>query len=477
MDNQPRLQSAEGGLVGCQPWTAPLEGAFTRTAKIALVNALDPRALCELLFGQRLLQTSFATVHGRSFLNGVWAVPKAQGATGQSVLPCFLTDLCGVWATGIAGDARLRLCRACTDRGYQSMLFQIDALSACPVHGEPLIDVCPHCQAPTPRYALSPEAFLSPMQCTACGAGYGRAWNGIADFENWRGPGDVRPLQRLARRLQSWRSIQLEWPGMSAWVEDPSVDPATRRRVHVFHALATLSDAVPESRSLVSARSSPCAGAAACRQAPDHKPRITIYKAIRRQLYKRLRIDRFRNSARFNETFYLHRVNEAIVPKTAAVPPVLHALVLWTHRFEEEPRTTGWWLAGHPAQQRARRLRLRTSLLQWPTDVQVCDAAWGHFVWSCFLEDLWTARRWQSLVGPLGDPLEQDDANVPWVKENRAAFLERLATWTPKMSPLMEAFPSGISHFTWQQGRGPRHFSLVTIRRFQGAWHVDSGTL
>lgn len=477
MDAAPRFQDVEGGLVGCQPWTAPFEGAFTRAAKIALVNALDARALSELLFGRRLLPSSFAVVHGRSFLNGVWAAPTANGSTGQSVLPGFLTHLCGGWATAIAGDARLRLCPTCADVGYQSVLFQIDALSACPIHGEPLVDACVHCHAPTPRYALCPEAFLSPMQCTACGMGYGRAWNDAADFGAWTGPGDLRPLRRLALQLQSWQSFKLEWPSMSNWVDDPSEDPAARRRIHVFHALETVASAQPQAGALVRARTALCVRTTASPPSPRHEARLAIYKSIRRHIFKRLGIGRMNKGTRYQGCFYLHRVNEAIVPKAAAVPPALHALVLWMHRCEDGPHVTNFWLAIRPALKFSSRLRLRTRLLLWPTEAQVPDALWGHFVWSSFLEDLWTARRWQAVVAPLGDPLEQEDLHAPAVKANRAEFLARLATWTPKLSPLMESFPSGLSHFTWQQGRGPRQLSLVTIQRFQGAWHVDTGTL
>ncbi len=474
MDNRPRVQSVDGGLVGCQLWTSPLEGAFTRTAKIALVNALDPRALCELLFGRKLLQTSFADVHGRSFLNSIWAAPKAQGATGRSVLPGFLTGLCGGLATAIAGDARLRLCCSCADAGYQSSLFQIDALSTCPIHGEPLIDACPHCNAPTPRYALSLEAFLSPMQCTACGVGYGRAWNGTADFESWTGPGDVRPLQRLKRCLQSWQSFQLEWPDASNWVDDPSAEPAVSRRVHVFHALMTLTGTVPDARSRVMARTCPCVPTTSLRRPPSDKPRVAIYKSIWRQIVKRFQLGWLMKGFQFNETFYLHRVNEAIVPKHARCAPGLHAFVLWTKRCEDgESHLMARWLGRRRSTELVRVLKLRTSLLLWPTDVQVPDSAWGHFIWSCFLEDLWTARQWHALAEPLGDPLEQDDKTSALVQADRAAFLERLASWTPKMSPLLELFPSGISQFTWQQGRAQRHLSLVTIHRFEGAWHAE----
>lgn len=478
MGNEPRFQSLQGGLMGCQRWMQPLEGAYTRTAKIALVNALDPRAVGELLYGSRLLPNSFGSVHGRSFLQGSWAAPRAQGTTGQSALPGFLSSLCGSWAPAIASDARLRFCPTCADVGYQSALFQIDALSRCPLHGEPLRDTCPHCGAATPRYALTVEGFQSPMQCTTCGGGYGRAWDGTARFERWGGPLDVQPLQRLARRLQAWESFAVQWPTVSSWVDAPSPDAAGRRRVHVFQALGMLTGLEGLNHgqgsrvSLVKSSCLPCQ-----RRPPRRRERTAIYKSIRRHILRRLgpagRWHRFT----FNDAFYRQHVNEAVVPKRSSCPASLHALVIWMSRCEAGPPAALWgglWPFAPQADEP--RMRLRTPLLLWPTDVPVSDNAWGHFVWRSFLEDLWTARQWQAAVRPLGDPFEQADREAPEVKASRATFLELLTQWTPRLSPLMETFSSGLSHFTCEEGRGQRQLCLVWTRRFEGAWHEPSGT-
>ncbi|QPF73980.1 hypothetical protein G8A07_14355 [Roseateles sp. DAIF2] len=471
MGSLPRFQSVDGGLMGCLPWMSPLEGAYTRTAKIALVNALDPRSLCELLFGSRLLQASFSPVHGRSFLSGLWAAPKAQGATGQSALPGFLTSLCGGWATVIAGDTRLRLCRACADVGFQSALHQIDALSTCPLHGEPLRDTCPHCDAPTPRYALTQEAFQSPMQCTECGRGYGRAWNGTANFEQWCGPGDTRALQQLGRRLQAWQSLDVDWSTVSNWVDIPSSDPSPRRRAHVFHALSTLASTGSDPDAGVTVMGTACLPSR--KQPPRREPRTAIYESIRRHVIEHLDLSRCVDRFDFHDAFYLHRVNEAIVPKYSSCLAHLHALVLWISRCEGSfPFSDEIGKPTFDSEGDAERTRLGTSLLLWPTEVQVSDEAWGHFVWRSFLEDLWTARQWQAAVRPLGDPFEKD-SDAPDVKANRATYLELLAIWAPRMSPRLEVVSSGLSHFTWREGVNQRQLCLVSTRRFEGAWYDE----
>jgi hypothetical protein len=98
----------------------------------------------------------------------------------------------------------------------------------------------------------------------------------------------------------------------------------------------------------------------------------------------------------------------------------------------------------------------------------VPDNLWGHFVWRCFLEDLWTAQRWQAAVQPLGDPFERSDGAAPESAQDRAHFLEQLAVWTPRMSSRLEPFSSGISHFTWGRSANSRRLCLVAIQRFEG---------
>ena len=477
------FQSVAGGLVDCRLWTSPLEGAFTMAAKIALVNALDPRTLCELLFGRKLLQTSYAQVHGRSFVDSTWVSSKARATTAQAVIPGFLSSQCGFWAPQVASDARLRLCRRCADVGYQCTFFQIEALSTCPIHGEVLVDTCGHCGAPTPRYALCPEAFEAPMQCPACGVGYGRAWNGTADFASWTGPPDVKPLKRLASHVRSWHSSQLEWPTVAAWIDgqaaeraldrasDQAPDHKAPRRTHIFHALMTRSAAV-RADCTVSSWTDPCVSTELVGRWRDEWPRVAVYKSIWRHVVKRLRLSRHCKGFDFDKQFYLHRVNEAIVPKHADCPPSLHAFVLWTKRCEVgDSHRLLRWRCGRTSTGHRHALQLHRRLLLWPSDVQVTDRIWGHFVWACFVEDLWTARQWRAVAAPLGDPLERGDAGDPGVQANRARFLEQLATWTPRMSPLLEFFPSGLSHFTSQQGREGQRLTLLATHRIEGVGH------
>ena len=191
------FHKVEGGLVDARAWTSPLEGAYTRVAKLAILNALDAPALLKIVFNRRPASASYGPVHTHSFLSGEWVDRSESRPQAQWVRGGFLDHLCGRWATRIAGDQRLRLCCRCADMGFQSSLFQIDALTNCPIHNTPLIDCCPHCSEPTPRYALTVVGFDTPMQCVRCSRGYGCSWTGAAEVDLWREPAGMSSVRTL----------------------------------------------------------------------------------------------------------------------------------------------------------------------------------------------------------------------------------------------------------------------------------------
>ena len=118
-------------------------------------------------------------------------------------------------------------------------------------------------------------------------------------------------------------------------------------------------------------------------------------------------------------------------------------------------------------------LSLNKAMLQWPGDHQVADSTWGHFVWGSFVEDLWTAQQWRRLTSSLEDPFEErcecdsSSSRAPGssLESRRAAYLQLLRTWTPRLSPRVEAWSSGLSHFIWRQGEGGETFCFVTVKR------------
>jgi len=473
----PLFHRVSEGLVEATSWTAPLEGPYTRIAKLALLNVFDARALSKLLFNQRIVADSYGPVHSRTFLASAWATPGATSHVARSVLNGFLDQLCGRWATRLATDRRLRLCPRCADMGYQSALFQIPAVVACPIHEEPLVDECRHCGEPTPPYALTRDAFDAPMLCKRCGVGYGRAWTGAAELDFWRPPTAMDPLLKLGRRLAVLKHAEIEWPSLSTWQLTPIVDPAgLELKRLVFDALpVTGGNAANEDRK-VPAHEQPHAAVSTwpCRPAlragwqsegRDHSRRA-IYKSICRRVIREYRLRTWLPRSRRESMFHVHRDTQAVVPKHKTCPPALHALAVWSYRFEDcDWSVLRRWAHG------SRSISLRQRMLRWPVDRDVDDAAWGHFVWFSFREDLWTAQEWSRLTSPLGDPLNERGSADGGLERRRAAYLDMLRAWTPRMSSLVQAWPSGLSHFVWRTSKGDELFSLVALNRNLGDQH------
>ena len=95
-----------------------------------------------------------------------------------------LSDLAGPWAAALGSDMRVRYCPECIARGYQSPIFQIEALVLCPMHGVPLVEQC-KCGAPMPVYGLTNRMCQKPFECFRCG----ECWT-----SNMKGWGEVQDL-------------------------------------------------------------------------------------------------------------------------------------------------------------------------------------------------------------------------------------------------------------------------------------------
>ncbi len=179
-----------GRYTWSQSWQGPFEGAFTLVSKLAWANCIAHRRMSRI-FGVRQhgeLQDSTPT---RSFVRGQWrqfadfASNEADDLKfrllfGQSVL----SELAGKWAPVLATDMRVRFCHECLARGYQSTVFQISALVACPMHNVPLRDEC-KCGAPMPIYGLTGSMCQQPFECVRCG----ERWT--SDLKEWGQTGEL----------------------------------------------------------------------------------------------------------------------------------------------------------------------------------------------------------------------------------------------------------------------------------------------
>lgn len=449
----------ESGLVGCERWTHALEGPFTRLAKLTLINVMPPSELCPLLFGRRLRTSHARRVHGNSLLDTSWVAHNAP-PLGMSLVEASLDRATAKWYQLVASDQRLRFCQECADVGFQSALHQIDALACCPLHGSRLLDACHQCAAPTPRYALTPEGFERPMCCNTCGRPYGKAWEWGLNLERCSSPIDDGPFRALWSQLQRCDNLDISWPEVSRWHQDPrSPEPERDLRAAVFRTLSQVAPTGDESSAPSVGQPSTCPPVEV-RHYPcelpnpreeyisteDVQERVAVYKSIRRRFTRLHGLHHELETLDPSETFYSDWNTDAKVPVTSASPAELHALVLWRHRFEEQFVAEALERSWRSLDRAKSSLKLRKRLLCWPLDWRVDARTWGHFVHACLVEDLWTARRWQACTSSLGDPLSSATARDDAAKARRATYLEHFTTWQARMSIKLQAWPQSVTH-------------------------------
>lgn len=106
--------------------------------------------------------------------------------------------------------ANLRFCPVCIQKGFHTPLFQVLAIVKCPMHLEPLTELCPRCKSAT-RYRCSRHTIKNPYGCT-CGHSYfidlgGSRWTpGVSEAESWQIERYLRWLQRHCDdHFESWK--------------------------------------------------------------------------------------------------------------------------------------------------------------------------------------------------------------------------------------------------------------------------------
>lgn len=71
-----------------------------------------------------------------------------------------------------ASSTYFRHCRKCLCRSYHSVMYQIESVERCPIHGDLLEIACHACGAKAP-YRLNVSLLGAPYRCGSCGQRYG----------------------------------------------------------------------------------------------------------------------------------------------------------------------------------------------------------------------------------------------------------------------------------------------------------------
>jgi hypothetical protein len=95
-------------------------------------------------------------------------------------------------------------------------VFQLSALSRCPVHREHILEKCLTCGAPTPCYRLSWNSFRTPFYCGSCGAPFG----GVISIKAWSETRDIHAACELAfQPIAGWlQNLKKKFPDLKSLV-------------------------------------------------------------------------------------------------------------------------------------------------------------------------------------------------------------------------------------------------------------------
>lgn len=394
-------------------WEGQWEGPMSLLLKFEWANCLSAHVLCDTLFRCHLLQQDQPNFHGRTLLAPRWAVRSNRESAlplARKISTSGLDQFAPSWFRTLASDAHLRFCPVCLGLGYQSALFQIDALAVCPIHGETIHEACLHCGSPTPRYALTMDSFETPFHCHACKKPYGgsfqpTSWRsafidkeataGLIPLVHW-----LEALQERGPTWPQWR----DWWG--PWLDDRM---AHERRVATFNALTQMIDVdiamkcfkspalpVRVSAGKLNSEMSGYARASLTGVALDEekiRARQSIYKSIRRYVSKRMAGCSQTGLQMTYEPTDLSSADETLKLSLNKCMKA-QCVTLWRLHFEEAGS-----LIDHPRGS----LSLRSATLNWPWNGSADDAAWAGYVLTSLFASIETVRTWQKRAVALQD--------------------------------------------------------------------------
>lgn len=405
-------------------WMSPFEGSVSLLMKFAWVNSYDNGRTLETVFiGCRERRTS-PLLGYRSLLHLDWArkakwTPNFMGE--RLLLESYISNR---WWRALASDSRLRYCATCADSGYQSSLFQLEALCRCPIHGDFLLDVCRHCGSLTRAYACGNTSFFNGLICSGCNRPYGSN----VSPTGWLRAEQHHLIYRRMRPIVAWLE-KLQISLNSNAVEDESVetwltkDEQTRRRLTIF-AMLDAAHPFTGDREIFLPQKALHLTPSNSRQTPSKQPNRRIlqaastefhtlsdlnlhvtdsadrqsnvrrvlgksgdvrhlygfYKAVRRHILKTInhrRRLRHQRPLRIADTSQL----SANCLDDYAVEAA-HVLATWRNRFEELS-----YRGTYPY------IQLRSDIITWCLEHNPDDASWAGYVIAGLCESLTTNRR------------------------------------------------------------------------------------
>jgi len=462
MHNVTPIHGELAGIAWLREWQLPYEGAYTLLLKFAVANGIGAGELCGAVFGQKLNQApTYGQLHARSLLDSHWIDQTGENgiaAIRRLTIESTLSARAGRWTSLIATDKSLRYCPDCLRHGYQSFLYQIEAIARCPIHGVPILANCTACGLSTPPYALAEAGFGIPFHCPSCLTPYAEQ-SEISQWGNHRLYADAaRLLSPLVKWVQSLNASTLNWRDWHTWHLPVSSLTAheTKRRA----TLQVLTSAIPPNFDLACLDLGTltfnvykgCYENISCAVAlkqmnqessPEmYSERIQLYKAVRRRLARVTQGYYCGARASMNRQIKVHPGDGAMVLSTESCPRI-QVFMLWRYHFEE-------MLANRPV------LELRTSLLQWPLDKVLDAKAWVGYLLASFHAAEHAFSSWHEAATKL------TDASV--TGDDRVRARELHATFASIVTPLRQPNFPAVSFLTYVSEKGAPVILLASPR-------------
>jgi hypothetical protein len=195
------------------------ESAWGLTQKIAWLNVTNPAKFFAVPLGFKQAPIDPQGGH-RNFVYDNWLKERtkfaeADGGASIDDLTDALRTLNGRTGRAIFGEmasrlmtSQLRVCPLCIQRGYHSIVHQIEGLVQCPIHEVPLISTCPKCNQALGEFGLR---RCNPYRCTRCDACLLAGDELFYLPEGWR-ESESRLIGSIVAHLHSLESARLNWP-------------------------------------------------------------------------------------------------------------------------------------------------------------------------------------------------------------------------------------------------------------------------
>lgn len=390
-------------------WAWPLEGPFTTYLKFVWANAFSASESCRILYGRGMSSSVKNGLHGRTFLGPAWARTSQQTNTmkegvliANSGLDKYLPKL----FMRIASDRNFRFCPCCLAHGYQSALFQIDALTICPIHKLILQNVCSYCKVLTPRYAITEDAAIVPFHCNQCGHAFGEIFNPCL----WR----TSPLKNevckkllpIVTWLRAVDAANLHWTFFDDWMINANAADTEQKRTAAFSVLRKI---IPDGleNSLFQHSTKLFSVTTGQMQPPKNmfsdqwsvgvieSTRASIYKSIRRHLLKHIYKDHKHCVAGLIDVIKTSSSGEIFLPSLRQCA-YAQAFYLWRIKCE------GWNCVAN--RQNYRKIVPCFTTQSWPIDGNTDDSAWGAFIFGSYNAARETVHYWWLRARTLKDP-------------------------------------------------------------------------